>query len=475
MVASYRADVGAQSAFDRLAGELAGYYRLGVERTPGDLDGKGRPLKVQVSRGNVAVRARAIFDIRTYEDRDRTARLNAALNASAPATGIGLRITSYVAADRGDPSRVKLVLAGEASRLADGDATFQVVVRDEEGRQVASSEQPLGTAAGGQLPFSVNLPVAPGRYTVRFAVMDRAGHVGSVDHRADAYKVPLGPLYGFGPLLVRVPATPGAQPSVVLGGVRQNNRLALQLDLAGEAGLLDGADVVFEIASTADGPALVQSSAALSTSGERGPALAEAIADVRLLPPGAYVARAMVSSGGEALGTMRRTFEISGPTVLVAGTAPPGGDAAARTVPVRLASQAAVIVPPFAVDQVLEPRVLGAFLESGGRAIGCVIAGHPASPPAGAYDGRARPARPRDGQAGGACGNGLPREGCRCSPTRSWIQRQTSSATHCAPHPTSTPPWCTSARAMRPAGRTAKLPRRGAPRSFGWTTSWPCT
>ena len=107
--ASYRVDVGAQSAFERLTGELAGYYRLGVERAPGDLDGKARPLKVQVSQANTAVRARATFDVRTYEDRDRSARLNAAVTAPTPATGLGLRITSYLGPDRDDPSRLKLV------------------------------------------------------------------------------------------------------------------------------------------------------------------------------------------------------------------------------------------------------------------------------------------------------------------------------------------------------------------------------
>jgi hypothetical protein len=361
--ASYRVDVGAESAFERLTGELAGYYRLGVERTPGDRDGKARPLKVHVSRDNTAVRARATFDVRTYEDRDRSARLNAAVTAPTPATGLGLRITSYVAPDREDPSRLKLVLAGEASRLANGEATFRVGLRDQQGREVVSGEQQLGTATGDRLPFSINVPVSPGSYTVRFAVMDNAGHVGSVDHRADAYKVPLGRLFGFGPLLVRMPPAQAGEPSVALEGVEQNDRLGLQLDLAGDGGSLDGTDVVFEIASTEDGPALVQSIANVSINQERGTLLAEGVADVRLLPPGRYVARARVSAGGDALGDMRRTFEITGSSLMVEGAAPPAGGAAVRTVPAHLASRAAGALPQFAVSRVLEPGVLGTFLE----------------------------------------------------------------------------------------------------------------
>lgn len=43
---SFRADVGAEGAFERLGRELSGYYRIGVEKEPTDLDGKGRRMKV---------------------------------------------------------------------------------------------------------------------------------------------------------------------------------------------------------------------------------------------------------------------------------------------------------------------------------------------------------------------------------------------------------------------------------------------
>ena len=196
--------------------------------------------------------------------------MNAALGAPSQATGLGLRLTSYVAADRDDPSRVRLVLAGEASRVADGDASFQLVIRDLEGKQVVSEEQPLGAATSERLPFSVNVPIAPGSYIVRMAVMDSAGHVGSVDHRADARKVPVGQLSAFGPLLVRLPPQPGATPVVALQGLDADERLALQLDLQGQAELLAGTDVLFEVASTLDGPALVTAEANVSRDAARG-------------------------------------------------------------------------------------------------------------------------------------------------------------------------------------------------------------
>ena len=158
---SFRAEVNAEAAFDRLGRELGGFYRVGVEKDPSDLDAKARHMKVQVARGGVTVRAREIFDVRTYEDRDWAARLSSALDAPIPATGLGLRVTSYLAADPDDAARLKLVIAGEASRLQPGEATFQIVVRDLEGKKVLSGDQPLGEPAGSVLPFSTSLPVTP--------------------------------------------------------------------------------------------------------------------------------------------------------------------------------------------------------------------------------------------------------------------------------------------------------------------------
>jgi VWFA-related protein len=361
--ASFRVPVGADGPFDRLTRELTGYYRLGVERAPEDRDGKGRPLKVQVARSNTTVRARAVFDMRTYEDRDWSARLRAALVSPAPATGVGLKLTSYAAADRDDPSRVRLVLAGEASHLADGQASFLMALRDNAGNDVATEERSLGTPVNDRLPFTFSLPVPRGTYTVRLAVIDSAGHVGSVEHQAEAREVRLGPLTGYGPVLVRLPAEPNAEPVIALEGVGYAERLALQLDLQGDADRLSDADVEFEIASTEEGPALVRADAAVSNGASRGSALAEAMPDVRLLPPGRYIVRARVSAAGEDLGEVRRPFEISAPAradlTAVDGSAatvgrPPSG---------QLASRAAGAVPPFSVDQVLATPVLGAFLD----------------------------------------------------------------------------------------------------------------
>jgi VWFA-related protein len=360
---SFRADTGAEHIFERLGRELAGYYRIGVEKEPGDADGRARRMKVQVSRGAATVRAREIFDARTFEDRNWTARLGAALAGPIPATAVGLRVTSYLSADPDDAARLKLVLTGEASRVDPGQATFRLLLHDVDGSEVLSGEQPLGEPHGDGLSFSANIPVPPGSYIARIAVIDGAGRVGSVDHRVDAHHVPLGPLSATGPLLVRVPRGDGTEPRLALDGVRQDERLALQVDLQGDGDRLANTQVVFEIAATPGAPPLIDTVAELSPGPRGGSMLAQALADLRVLPPGPYVARAKVSSGSEPLGEVHRAFfVIDAPRVLAETPTAPTG-VVGRLSPARSGAWAVGGVQPFALDQVLAPDVLGAFLD----------------------------------------------------------------------------------------------------------------
>lgn len=359
---AFRAEVNAEAAFERLGRELAGYYRIGVEKDPSDHEAKTRRMKVQVSRGGLTVRAREVFDVRTYEDRDWAARLASALDSPVPATGIGLRVTSYLAPDSEDRTRLKIVLTGEASRIEPGETTFQVVVRDLDGKKVLSGEQPLSDATANGLQFSTNMPVPPGNYIVRVGIMDSAGRVGSVEHRVDARRVPVGPLTATGPVLVRVPGRTEGEPRLALDSLRQDERLALEISLEGEIAQIAGADVVFEISKSAESPPLVNALASLSR-GPEGSVLAHAVADMRVLPPGDYVARARIKTGSETLGELRRGFAVTGARVTPGEPARVTTTSVVRRAPAPLSARAVGAVQPFALDHVLAPQVLGGFLD----------------------------------------------------------------------------------------------------------------
>jgi VWFA-related protein len=358
---SYRAEVGIEGVFERLGQELSGYYRIGIEKSPGDRDGRARRMRIQVAQRGLTIRAREMFDQRTYEDRDWTARMAAALVSPTPSTGVGIRMTSYLAADTGSPGQMRVVLTGEVSRLRPGKATYQVVVRELEGKETIYEEQPLGETTGINLPFTANLSLRPGSYIIRLAVMDAGGNVGSVDHRVEARPKALGALDASGPVLVRVPPRREAQPQLALDGVRQDERLALQMDLSGDEGRLAAADVVFEIAETVDGPTLVTADAQVSP-GIRT-AVAQGVADVRVLPPGDYVARAKVLAAGDLIGEVRRAFSVLESPRFVADATGTATAIVGRMAPPRIAARAVSTVPRFSLEQVLQPKVVSAFLD----------------------------------------------------------------------------------------------------------------
>ncbi|MGB2717382.1 MAG: tetratricopeptide repeat protein, partial [Vicinamibacterales bacterium] len=364
--ATFRADVSAQSAFERIGRELSGYYRIGIEKDPADSDSKARRMKVQVARNSTTVRAREMFDMRTYEDRDWAARLASALEGPIPATGIGLRVTSYLAADPEDRSRIKVVLTGEATRLQPGETTFQVLVRNLEGKKILAGEQPMREATADGLHFSTAVPVAPGSYVIRVGVMDSAGRVGSVEHRVDARKLSVGPLSATGPVLVRVPPGGIAEPRLALDKVGQDERLAMEVGLEGDQSQIATADVVFEIAANATGPALVKAAGVLAPNERDGSLVAHASTELRVLPPGDYIARARIVSSNETLGEVRRAFTVigGGGTRAAAAAATTGTTATViNRPPASLAARAVGAVQPFALEQVLTPQVLAGFLD----------------------------------------------------------------------------------------------------------------
>ena len=365
---SFRAIVGASAAFERITREMSAYYRLGIEREPADRDDRSRRLRVQVPRSGARVRAREVFDVRTYADRDWAARLDSAIDGPV-ATDLGLRVTSYISPDSEDGSRLRLLLSGDVSRAQPGNASLRLLVRDLEGTKVAAGKVAIAPpsvprASGDTLPFSANLSVPPGRYIVRVGVMDSAGRVGSADHRVDVRGVPLGALSATGPVLVRVPGDGASEPRLAVDRVARDERLALEVGLEGNQGRLENVTVEFEVAATADGPALLRAEAILTKGPREGSMLAQGVANMRVLPPGPYLVRARITSGSEPLGEMRRAFGVIGASRAAVDASGSATSVGGREAPARPAARLPLVAPPpFALDQVLSPPVLGVFLD----------------------------------------------------------------------------------------------------------------
>ena len=355
-------DAGAEPAFERIASELGGYYRIAVEKEPGDDEGDSRRMKVEVARGGARVRARELFDVRTFEDRDWSARMASALTAPTVATGIRLRVTNYLAAEAGGRD-LKVVLTGEASRVEAGTASIQVLAQDAQGKQVVSEERPIGEPVDEGVSFSSSFFLPPGSYVVRVAVMDGMGRTGSVDHHVEARAAPLGSVAATGPILIRVPTAPGATPRLALSDARQDERLAMELQLQGEPERLADARVVFEIARSADAPALVEAEATQTSQSSRGWMSAQAVVDLRVLPPGDYVTRARVESGGVTIGEVHRWIEVAARAPASRDLAVSGALTVANASTPHPTPAFLFAVPGFTAADALAAPVLQPFLE----------------------------------------------------------------------------------------------------------------
>ena len=177
------------------------------------------------------------------------------------------------------------MLSGEASRLDPGEATVQLLIRDLDGTKLLAGEQPIGEPRGDGLTFTANVPVAPGGYVLRVAVIDGAGRVGSVDHRVDAGGCRSDD-DGRERTRAAARAAPGrGEPRLAVDTVRQDERLAVQIDLDGEQTELQTAEVDFEIARRRTARRWCTRPQSWPRSA-RARVLAQGVSDMRVLPPG---------------------------------------------------------------------------------------------------------------------------------------------------------------------------------------------
>jgi tetratricopeptide (TPR) repeat protein len=189
-------------------------------------------------------------------------------------------------------------------------------------------------------------------YTVKIAVVDEAGRRGSVERTFTARITGFGQLH-VTDLLIADNSVRGAQglPPAV----------AAYVELFSEAPeQLKNATVVMEVAQNESSRALDSIPARfqqLQTGGDRR-RVAEAGVPIALLPPGEYVARAVISVSGRKVGQVVRPFRVTRAAVT---TAAPG----TTTVPMRAASPIAFTsrIDAFDKSAVLTPQVVGFFLD----------------------------------------------------------------------------------------------------------------
>ncbi len=308
----------ASGAFGRIGRELAGCYELAVEAEDADRDGRLHTIRLRLARRGVQVRHRQQFAVAAAGTAGASVEANlvAVLQAGQIRRALPVRVSTRSFQSQ-DGKGLRVLVRADIGRDASEPAELYVLsaVFDARGTVVGSSsgakrlEPP--PVAGGSWPYIGMFHLRPGPHTLRVAVADAAGRIGSVAH---AFVATLTPGTGarFSDLLV-VDATRTSDTEFVH---------SVDLELAGRTitAVVDAypdpgvtiSGVTFLVSSGASGPPLATAAAALSAQQDGSRVTAMGQLDLSALPPGEYVLTAHARAGETRLGSVSVPIALVG-------------------------------------------------------------------------------------------------------------------------------------------------------------------
>jgi VWFA-related protein len=413
--ALYQVSVSSNAAFAQMEEELSGYYLLGVEAAPADRDNKRHPIRVAVRRQGATVRARREFQFEKADAAKATPeqRIQRAMRAPFATTELPMRVATYAYQDS-NSAKVRVLVASEMDGrdVTSGDVTIGYALIDREGRVATSGIQKktLDAAQGPDGAVFVDsgaMVVDPGAYTLKVAIIDATGRSGSVEHPVQAYQM-TGVPFAIGDLLLAdSPVTTSDAIRPPVEARISNGRLAAYLELYSSDPASFGAmKVSFEVAANDASAALVSGAGAISGSAQ-GSRTAGAVVPVGALPPGQYVARAIVTRGDQKIGQLSRPFQVTAASAAAAVNAPAASASGGKTT-TSGGLLSSLLRPPdaFRKDDMLRAETLNVVLDG-------IDKTRPALKPAtaqvrkGTYGGAARAAFDADDQLGSMFLRGL--------------------------------------------------------------------
>ena len=362
-------------AFDRLGRELSGYYLLGFEPNEADRTGRERRIKVSVKTRGLTVRARPTFVVpaeSTAAEATMTPmqQLGEVLKSPLPVRGLPMRVASFTAVESSG-TKVRVVISAEIGDPATTPAEWPigVIVLDKNDKIVinrggVSTLAPASKGIESPRLMLTSVALDPGEYTLRVAAVDDTGRGGSVHHSVNA-RLNKGPngINVSDLMLVPQPPVAGELPRPRPTTVIDSETMSAMLEMTGvDQGLLGKTKVTLQISDAESGNALVNVEARQVA---RGNVRAFA-AQMRLgvLPPGEYVARAIIAPPGLPEMRLTRPFMLA-PVADTSAPPPDLGvplDPDAPPAPVA-ASKILAPVPRFSARTILTPEVVQPFLE----------------------------------------------------------------------------------------------------------------
>lgn len=155
--------------------------------------------------------------------------------------------------------------------------------------------------------------MAPGAYTLRVAVRDGRGRVGSVDHHLEASLVRAGTLALSDLLIGRRPEAGGSFRPLVVPEATAGTVLAHGEIYSEDASALGAASASFEIVSSETGAPVRSGPVPVLAGSSPLRRLVQVPIATEGLAPGGYLARLVVAAGGIPRGAVVRPFRILAP------------------------------------------------------------------------------------------------------------------------------------------------------------------
>ena len=298
----------------RMARETVGYYVATFDTDPEERTGKALPAQIRTTRKEAEMRGRPYAVV---------GRTGAAVQTPAAVTPAAT--STYDMVRSGKMFReLPLRATATSFRRADGIVNVGVLFEPvEPSVTIVSATAALidesgkgidyWNGEGDQLkasPTAVGLTVPPGNYRLRIAAIDSKGRTGVVDDRLVAEIGKVGPLQLSG-LVLGVSAAGGGSGFTPRLQFSNEATAVAYVELYGVG---EGAEVgaVFEIARTANGPALERFRGEFAATNEDGKFGVTAKIPIAALAAGDYVVRAMVGAAGQPSIRVIRTLKKVG-------------------------------------------------------------------------------------------------------------------------------------------------------------------
>jgi VWFA-related protein len=350
--------------FSRIEAELTGYYLLGIESDVRDRDGKPHPVRVEVPRRGAIVRARRQIVTISASTRPLAGRqaITAALASPLVMSALPLRVVTF-SLQGPETTKVQVLIHADIGNEYTAAKRMSVgyTITDREGRLVDSrgGDARLAPSVSGipsSLEYVVGASVAPGDYTLKLAAAD-GDRAGSIEHSFHAALVDAGPLR-LSELIVGGPVDPGAALQPTIGYTVSYGSVHGYVEAYGPDAA--SAKVKYEVAADETSPPILTADVQPRRAGE-GRVLFTHVLQVRALPAGKYLLRAVISAGEQPIRTLTRAFELSPPPVVMTSATGFSADGPSTDGELFLPVEERAFEAPFRREEALKDATLEPF------------------------------------------------------------------------------------------------------------------